>query len=169
VSAPGSSIDAAEPFGCFVEELLSDPAVTRTDRPGRASLRVDGRVFATDYEGYLILRLPRERADAVIAAGLARRLDPGHDSLLNEWLVLEPSAEESCGPLAREALDSGLMGPASFAATTTVGMYRSSMTSATLPRGSAHRGRAPPTIGGFRTARFRCSRRRLRVRLVSAA
>jgi hypothetical protein len=106
VSAPRSRpIDAAEPFACLAEELLSESAVSRTDRPGRASLRVDGRVFATDHDGYLILRLPRERADAVVAAGLARHLDPGHDSLLGEWVVLEHSAKESHGPLAREALD----------------------------------------------------------------
>ena len=59
MSAPDSPSIDGEPFASLADELLVESAVTRTDRPGRASLRVNGRVFATDHEGYLIL--PRER------------------------------------------------------------------------------------------------------------
>jgi hypothetical protein len=93
-----------EPFACLTDELIADSAISRTDRPGRASLRAHGRVFATDYRDLVVLRLPRARADEVVAAGLARHLDPGQDSLLGGWVVLGPADRESCGPLAREAL-----------------------------------------------------------------
>jgi hypothetical protein len=105
MSAAGNRSEDCEAFAYLANELLVDSGVSRSGQPGRASLRVRGRVFATDHEGYLILRLPGERAAAVVAAGLARRLDPGHDSLLKEWVVLDAASTHDWLPLAREACE----------------------------------------------------------------
>jgi hypothetical protein len=103
--ASASGSNGGEPFVCLAEALLGETRVSRSDRPGRASLRVEGRVFATDLEGWLVLRLPAARADALVASGLAQRLDPGHDSLLREWVAVAPGAKERWIALAREAGD----------------------------------------------------------------
>jgi DNA-binding HxlR family transcriptional regulator len=103
--ASASGSNGGEPFVCLAEALLGETRVSRSDGPGRASLRVEGRVFATDLEGWLVLRLPAARADALVASGLAQRLDPGHDSLLLEWVAVAPTAKERWIALAREARD----------------------------------------------------------------
>jgi hypothetical protein len=103
--ASGSGSNGGDPFVCLAEALLGETGVSRSHRPGGTSLRVEGRVFATDLEGWLVLRLPSARADALVASGLAQRLDPGHDSLLREWVAVAPAAKESWIALAREAGD----------------------------------------------------------------
>jgi hypothetical protein len=103
--ASASGSNGGEPFVRLAEALLGKTCVSRLHGPGRASLRVEGRVFATDLEGWLVLRLPAARADALVASGLAQRLDPGHDSLLREWFAVAPTARERWIALAREARD----------------------------------------------------------------
>jgi hypothetical protein len=44
-------------------------------------------------KGRLVVKLPRQRIDALVATGAGERFDPGHGRLMKEWL-----------PLAREAL-----------------------------------------------------------------
>jgi hypothetical protein len=69
--ASGSGSNGGGPFVCLAEALLGETGVSRSDRPGRASLRVEGSVFATDLERWLVLRLPAARADALVALRLA--------------------------------------------------------------------------------------------------
>jgi hypothetical protein len=73
--------------------------------PHRAS-RAD-RVASPRCVGQLVVMLPRQRVDALIAAGIGTRFDPGHGRLMKEWLALNPSADQEWLPLAREALEFG--------------------------------------------------------------
>jgi hypothetical protein len=52
----------------------------------------------------LVVKLPKARVDALVAAGEGRRFDPGHGRLMKEWLSLEPVSELEWLPLAREAM-----------------------------------------------------------------
>ena len=52
-----------------------------------------------------MLKLPRQRVDALVAAGEAERFDPGHGRLMKEWLAVKPKSEMGWLPLVREALE----------------------------------------------------------------
>jgi hypothetical protein len=44
--------------------------------------------------------------DALVASGAGERFDPRHNGrLMNEWLVVAPSAQHEWLPLAHEALE----------------------------------------------------------------
>lgn len=66
-------------------------------------LKVDGKIFAMLVRGELVVKLPRERVDALAGSGRGRRFDPrGDGRLMKEWLVLE-GPEPSWLDLTREA------------------------------------------------------------------
>jgi len=50
---------------------------------------------------------PRQRVDALIAAGIGTRFDPGHGRLMKDRLALNPSADQEWLLLVREALEFG--------------------------------------------------------------
>lgn len=89
-------------YAALAEAFLADPGVTREGKGfGSDALKVRGRIFAMLVRGRLVVKLPRQRVDALIAAGDGRRFDPGHGRLMKEWLSLEPAS----APLAREAME----------------------------------------------------------------
>ena len=56
--------------------------------------------------GKLVVKLPRQRVDALIAVGEGERFDPRPDGrLMKEWLVVEPMSSEGWLPLTREAME----------------------------------------------------------------
>jgi hypothetical protein len=53
----------------------------------------DGKLFALFTQNALIVKLPRERVDALVADGIGERFDPGHGRVMKEWLtVTSPKA-----------------------------------------------------------------------------
>jgi hypothetical protein len=56
-------------------------------------------------KGKLVVKLPKARVDALIAAGDGERFDPGHGRLMKEWVAVEPTSEEGWLDLAREAME----------------------------------------------------------------
>ena len=100
-------------FAAIVAALTSgNPDVTPpTDGPqskqgfGASELKVHGKIFAMLVRGQLVVKLPRARVDALVAAAQGERFDPRHDGrLMKEWLVVAPASAEGWLPLAREAL-----------------------------------------------------------------
>lgn len=72
---------------------------------GSTELKVHGKIFAMLVRGQLVVKLPRARVDALVAAAQGERFDPRRDGrLMKEWLAVAPAAEEEWLPLAREAL-----------------------------------------------------------------
>jgi hypothetical protein len=55
--------------------------------------------------GRLVVKLPRERIDGLIAAGEGERFDPGRGRLMKEWISLGPAADPRWLLLAKEALE----------------------------------------------------------------
>ena len=67
-------------------------------------LKVNGKIFAMFGRGRLVVKLPKERVDALVSTGKAERFDPGHGRLMKEWAAFESGDAEWVG-LAREAWD----------------------------------------------------------------
>jgi hypothetical protein len=70
-------------------DFLADPAVGQGTGFGSSpGLRVDGKIFAMLVKGELVVKLPKERVDQLIASGTGARFDPGHGRLMKEWVTI---------------------------------------------------------------------------------
>src|SRR5437763_1335353 len=93
----------------LVEALRGDAGVSLGSGAkkgfGASALQVNHKIFALLSDGRLVVKLPRQRVDALVAAGAGERFDPRRDGrLMKEWLVLESASEEGWRSMAREAL-----------------------------------------------------------------
>ena len=107
-----SSSTPEERYAALVEALRSSAGVTHAADPapsrksfGATELKVNGKIFAMLVRDQLVVKLPKARVDALIAAGEGERFDPRHDGrLMKEWLALAPSSHLEWLALAHEAL-----------------------------------------------------------------
>ena len=72
---------------------------------GRSALRFHGKIFAMFVRGRLVVKLPAERVDELIAAGEGVHFDANKGTPMREWLSLDPDSARPWLPLATEALD----------------------------------------------------------------
>ena len=103
-----SPTTSEERYAALAETLRSYPDVT-PHRPGKkgfgsSALCIGDKIFVMLVKGKLVLKLPRQQVDALVAAGQGERFDLGHGRLMKEWLVVEPTSEEGWLSLAREAM-----------------------------------------------------------------
>ena len=97
-------------FAAIVESLrrsdgVTPPEETRSGRRfGAAALKVNGKIFAMLVQDRLVVKLPRQHVDALIAAGDGDRFVPGHGRPMKEWVAVGPASASDWLPLAREAL-----------------------------------------------------------------
>jgi hypothetical protein len=63
-----------------------------------------GKLFALFTQGTLVVKLPNERAAALVEAGVGKPFDPGHGRLMKGWLTVT-SPKASWNELTREAYD----------------------------------------------------------------
>jgi hypothetical protein len=101
-----------ERYATVVEVLLSSSNATQSSdaaqskqRFGTTGLRINDKIFAMLVKDRLVVKLPRQRVDALIAAGEGERFDPGHGRLMKEWVAVDTTAEVGWLPLAREAME----------------------------------------------------------------
>ena len=101
-------------FSSVVAALSNKPGVTPPSdeegtrrKFGSNGLRINGRIFAMlSAEKRLIVKLPRERVDALVDAGDGERFDPRRNGrVMREWIVMKQSSRSNWLKLAREALD----------------------------------------------------------------
>lgn len=94
-----------ERYQSLVEEFLGDREVEQSGRGfGSDALKVRGKIFAMLSSRRLVVKLPRERVDALVASGDGERFDPRRDGrVMKEWLALVPTSRLDWPPLAREA------------------------------------------------------------------
>jgi hypothetical protein len=90
----------------IVTAFLRRPGVTQQGRGfGSSSLRVGGKMFATlSSDGALVVKLPRQRVDALVAAGEGRPFEPGPGRVMTEWLELGAASRQDWASLAEEAM-----------------------------------------------------------------
>jgi hypothetical protein len=74
---------------------------------GSSALKVESRIFAMLASGdQFVVKLPRHRVDALVAAGEGERFDPRRNGkLMKEWFVVTPGLETQWLPLAQEAFE----------------------------------------------------------------
>jgi hypothetical protein len=110
VSEPANTPEGR--FAALVQALSGHPGVSwGADDPrakgrfGASGLKVGGKLFAMLVAGRLVVKLPRQRVDVLVAAGEGERYDPRRDGrLMKEWLAVEPASRLEWLPLAREAM-----------------------------------------------------------------
>ncbi|MER6417965.1 hypothetical protein [Streptomyces sp. NPDC001137] len=99
---------AEERFDDLVSELLGLPGVTPPGGSGsgfgRSALRVHGKIFAMLVRGQLVVKLPKERVDALVDAEEGDNFDANKGTPMKEWFALSPESALDWSPLAREAL-----------------------------------------------------------------
>ncbi len=90
----------------IVSTFLQRPGVTRHGRGfGSSALRVRGKMFATlSPDGAFVVKLPRQRVGALVAAGHGRPFEPGPGRVMKEWLELSAASGHDWASLAEEAL-----------------------------------------------------------------
>jgi len=96
VAAPWERIEASE---------LARPGVTSGTGFGRnRGLRIAGKIFAIRLEDEVVVKLPRERVDELVASGVGRPWGPGR-RVMKEWVALSTDAGARWPALVDEARD----------------------------------------------------------------
>ncbi len=89
------------------KEILDAYAAGKKE-PGRRfgtnGLKVNGKLFAMSVRGKLVVKLPKDRVDTLVASGVGERFDPGHGRVMKEWLEVA-GAKTSWVDLTKEAHD----------------------------------------------------------------
>jgi hypothetical protein len=99
---------AEDRFEDLVDEFVGTAGVTPPRGGGgfgRTALRFQDKIFAMLVRGQLVVKLPRERVDVLVAAGDGVRFDANKGTPMKEWFSLDPVSGLGWQPLAREALD----------------------------------------------------------------
>ena len=106
--------DVARRVAGVIEAFRADPGLTPVIQEfeankasgarkfGSNGLKVNGKLFALFTQGTLVVKLPKERVTALIAAKAGKAFDPGHGRLMKEWVALT-SPKASWIDLAKEA------------------------------------------------------------------
>jgi hypothetical protein len=93
-------------------EALFQALVDRHGRPadaparrgfGADALKIDGKIFAALSKGRLLLKLPRERVDALIESGVGERFSTGAGRPKKQWVTIGAEHAKLWQPLADEA------------------------------------------------------------------
>jgi hypothetical protein len=100
-----------ESFAALVKAFVGRPGVTfgspgPTNQFGSSALKIDGRIFAmVSAKRLLVVKLPSERVDALVAIGIGIRSAGSRGRPLREWLALEPGSAEHWLEMAGEAME----------------------------------------------------------------
>jgi hypothetical protein len=99
-------ITPQERYAAIVEELLfSNPDVTQSKKRGFGSgLRISGKVFAMLVKDKLVVKLPQQRMEELVASGEGEPYEYG-GRITKEWVTVEPTSDERWLTLAREAME----------------------------------------------------------------
>ena len=90
-------------FAAVVAAFAQDRRVTSGKMMASVGLKLNGKIFAMIVRGKLVAKLPKERVDELVRAGLGDHYDPRHDGrLMKEWVELR-GTKPSWVELAKEA------------------------------------------------------------------
>ncbi len=101
---------AATRYAAVVKAFAGDRAVTYSEDGkgfGSSALKVNKKIFAMlASDDRFVVKLPRARVDALVAAGEGQRFDPRRTGrAMKEWLVVGAGREPRWLPLAKEAME----------------------------------------------------------------
>ena len=102
-------MNAEAMFNSVVEALVVEPGVTKAKMFGAPGLRVGSKFFGCLVSGKLVVKLPQNRVEALIASGdgerFYHRFDPGTGRVMREWVAVPPVTNADWIGLAKEARD----------------------------------------------------------------
>jgi len=83
--------DQNRSFARVVATFAGEQAVTRGGKGfGSTGLKVNGKLFAfVSSKGKFVVKLPKDRVDAIVSAGEGEYFDPGHGRLMKEWVAVD--------------------------------------------------------------------------------
>jgi hypothetical protein len=100
-------VNAEERFAALVAEFADRPGVAPPVPGGSGfgadALKVDGRIFAMLVHGDLVVKLPKQRVDELIAGAEGGPFDAGKGKPMKEWVALAATADWPAR--TREAMD----------------------------------------------------------------
>ena len=71
---------------------------------GSSALCVGGKIFAMlSSKGAFVIKLPKNRVDALVTLGIGARFELGRNRVMKEWLVIDSAAADWLS-FAREAM-----------------------------------------------------------------
>jgi hypothetical protein len=101
---------ATDKFQKLAAKFLAKPGVTVGSGKrgfGSSALQVNGKIFAmVSSKGCFVVKLPKNRVEALTASGDGTPFDPGHGRVMKEWFeVGSLSPKMSWSALAAEAFE----------------------------------------------------------------
>ena len=101
---PGDDPDSAEALYRALATRYSTAVDAASGRGfGSKALKVEGKIFASLSHGRLLLKLPRERVEALVKARLGERFSTGPGRVKKEWVTIPASSDDTWARLAEEA------------------------------------------------------------------
>ena len=97
-----------ERYDDLIDALVGEPGVTPPERKsgfGRSAIRYDRKMFAMFVRGRLVLKLPEQRVNELVADGHGVPFDANKGVPYREWLSLNPDDTHDWLKLATEALE----------------------------------------------------------------
>jgi hypothetical protein len=70
---------------------------------GSPVVKVGGKVFAMLVKGRLVVKLPKERVEELVASRRGKPFDPGHGKPSEEWVAVDAGASRRWRSLVDEA------------------------------------------------------------------
>jgi len=92
-------------FESVVAALSKERGVTTARMFGSDALKFKTKVFAMAVKGELVVKVPAERALALLDSRRASAFDPGHGRIMKQWVAITARARVDWCELAREALE----------------------------------------------------------------
>jgi TfoX/Sxy family transcriptional regulator of competence genes len=92
-----------ELFQGLVEAQLGRPGTSVGRMFGSPILKVAGKVFAMLVKGRLVVKLPKQRVEELLASGVGELFDPGHGKPSKEWAAVDASVSRRWRSLVDEA------------------------------------------------------------------
>ena len=96
-----------EKFAKIISALKRNPKVSVGAAKrgfGSSALCVDGKIFAMlSSKGAFVIKLPKNRVDALVTLGTGARFELGRNRVMKEWLVIDSAAADWLS-FAREAM-----------------------------------------------------------------
>ena len=96
-------------FDSIVKAFGNDPKVSQSKMFGALGLKISGKVFAFLMKGKLVLKLPKEKVDELVAAKEGKHFGhmfaPNNWRPMKEWVEIASDDESVWLKLASEAKD----------------------------------------------------------------
>jgi hypothetical protein len=96
---------AEQRFETVMETFHGKRGIAQSRMFGSTGLTIHGKVFAILYKERLVLKLPKDRVEALVRARQGEYFDPGHGRISKGWVSIQPEAKADWLSLSQEAKD----------------------------------------------------------------